>query len=253
LAPEEKLAMIEIDKILEKQRAWQAASTDNETMISAMALESLSKCADAITILSGNLRKIRYVWVSSEPIPANELEGSIRMIEAKTGLSVPKILVAFWKIIGGISFVDLEHYRHVSFWDKHKITGPQDFADGLHVDACSRGWASHICDEYEDWQNDDQQDDAEKFLLDLSPDGYHKDNISGGESYGVFAESGWKPIWQYFEWPGVAKPVTALADPPDFLSYLRTTVLECAGFPGLLGIPAFERLSNELLEDVPLF
>ena len=245
--------MIEIEKVLEKQRAWQEASTDDEAVISAMALESLSKCADAISILSGNLRKIGYVWVSSEPIPANELEGSIRLIEAKTGLAVPKILVAFWKIIGGISFVDLEKYRHVGFWEKHKIPVPEGFADGLHVDACSRGWASYICEEYEDWQDDDQQDEEEKFLLDLSPDGYHKDNISGGESYGVFAESAWKPIWQYFEWSGVGKPLTALADPPDFLSYLRTSILECAGFPALLGTPAFDSLRNELLEDVPLF
>jgi len=245
--------MIEIEKILEKQRAWQAAPTDDEAVMSAMALESLSTCAEAITILSGNLKKLGYVWVSSEPIPANELEANIRMIEAKTGLVVPKILVAFWKIIGGISFVDLERYRHVSFWRKHNIIAPQGFADGLHVYACNREWASYICDEYEDWQNDDQQDEAEQFLLDLSPDGYHKDNISGGESYCVFAESAWKPIWEFFEWSGAVKPVTALADPPDFLSYLRTTVLECAGFPGLLGIPAFDSFRIELLKDVPLF
>jgi hypothetical protein len=244
--------MIEIEKILEKQRTWQAASTDDESVISAMAVESLSKCADAITILSENLRKIGYIWVSSEPIPANELEGSIRMIEAKTGLSIPKVLIAFWRVIGDISLVDLEHYHHVRFWEKHNITAPQGFADGLHVDACSQGWASYICQEYEDWQ-DDQQDEEEQFLLDLSPDGYHKDNISGGDPYGVFAESAWKPIWQYFEWSGLVKPVTALAHPPDFLSYLRTTLLECAGFPGLLGVPAFDRLRNELLEGVPLF
>lgn len=245
--------MIEIEKILETQRTWQEASAEDEALMSRMALESLSKCADAITVLSGNLRKIGYVWVSSEPIPVNEVDGSIRMIEAQTGLSIPKILVAFWKTIGGISFVDLEHYRHAGFWHKHKITAPQGFADGLHVDACSRGWAAYLCEEYEDWQNDDQQDEAEPFLVSLSPDGYHKDNISGGEPYGVFTESAWKPIWQYFEWSGAVKPVTALADPPDFLSYVRTTVLECAGFPGLLGIPAFDRLRDELLEDVPLF
>ena len=244
--------MIEIEKILEKQRAWQAASTEDESLISVMAIESLSKCADAITILSANLRKIGYVWVSSEPIPATEVEESIQIIEEQTGLSIPKILVAFWKTIGGVSFVDLENYRHVRFWEKHKIIAPQGFADGLHVDACSRGWASYICQDYEDWQ-DEQQDEEEPFLLSLSPDGYHKDNISGGDPYGIFAESAWKPIWQYFEWSGAVKPVTALADPPDFLSYLRTTVLECAGFPGLFGIPTFDRLRNELLEGVPLF
>jgi hypothetical protein len=245
--------MIEIEKIMEKQRAWQEAQTDDETAVSAMAFESLSKCADAIVVLSRNLRKIGYVWVSSEPIPANELERNIQRIEAETGLLIPKILVGFWKIVGGISFVDLEHYRHVGFWHKHKITAPQGFSDGLHVDACSRGWASYICEEYEEWLNDDQRDEAEEFLLSLSPDSYHKDNISGGESYAVFAEPSWKPSWQYFEWSGPVKPMTALADPPDFLSYLRTAVLECAGFPGLLGNPAFDKLRNELLEDVPLF
>ena len=244
--------MIEIEKILEKQRTWQETSTDDESLMSAMALESLSICADAIAILSENLRKIGYVWVSAESIPANELERNIQSIEAKTELSVPKILVAFWRIIGGISFVDLEHYRHASFWHKHNIIASQGFADGLHVYACNRDWTSYICDDYEEWRAD-QQEEAEQFLFDLSPDGYHKDNISGGEPYGVFAESAWQPIWQYFEWSGAAKPVTALADPPDFLSYLRTTVLECAGFPGLLGIPAFDKLRNELLEGVPLF
>lgn len=244
--------MVEIEQILEKQRAWQDASTDDESVISAMALECLSKCAEAIPILSANLRKIGYVWVSSQLIPANELEGSIRMIEETTGLSVPKVLVAFWKVVGGISFVDFEHYHHVNFWHKHNITAPHGFADGLHVYACSREWASYICDEYEAWQ-EDQQDEGEPFLLELSPDGYHKDNISGGESYGVFADSAWKPIWQYFEWSGAVKPVTAFADPPDFLSYLRTTVLECAGFPGLFGTPAFGSLRSKLLEGVPLF
>jgi len=241
---------MEIEKILEKQRAWQGAA---ERALSAMAIESLSGCAGAIAILSGNLRKIGYAWVSAEPIPANELEGSIRMIEANTGIVVPKILTAFWKIVGGVSFVDLEHYRHVDFWRKRQIAGPQGYADGLHVDACSRGWAAFVCQDYEDWQEDEDHDEAEGYLLSLSPDGYHKDNISGGDSYGVFAESSWKPAWQNFEWSGAAKPVTAIADPPDFLSYLRTAVLECAGFPGLLGVPAFDRLREELLEGVPLF
>jgi hypothetical protein len=244
--------MIDIEKILEKQRAWQAASTEDEAGIKAMALESLSKCADSIAILSENLRKIGYAWVSSEPMPANELERNISIIETKTALSIPKILVAFWETVGGISFVDLERYRHVRFWHKHKITAPQGFADGLHVDACDHEWASFICQDYEDWQ-DEQQGEEKEFLLSLSPDGYHKDDISGGNPYGVFAESTWKPIWQYFKWSGAVKPVTAIVGPPDFLSYLRTTVLECAGFPGLLGIPAFESLRSKLLEDVPLF
>ncbi len=245
--------MITIEKILEKQRAWQAISADDESAIRAMASESFAKCADGLTILSENLRKIGYTWVSSESIPVHELEENIQHIEVQTGLFVPKILVEFWKRVGGLSFVDLETYQHVGFWDKHQIIAPKGFADGLHVDACNKEWAAYICQDYEDWKTYQRQDASETFLLSLSPDGFHKDNISGGMPYGVFAESSWKPIWQYFEWSGTEHPVTAFADPPDFLSYLRTTILECAGFPALLGIPAFDTIKEKLLEGVPIF
>ena len=245
--------MITIEKILEKQRAWQAASADDKSLISAIVFESLAKCADAIAILSKNLGDIGYIWVSSESIPISELEENIQRIEAKTGVSMPKVLVEFWKMIGGVSFVDLETYQHVDFWGKHQIIAPKGFADGLHVDACNKEWTAYICQDYVDWKTDQRQDESEAFLLSLSPDGFHKDNISGGTPYGVFAESSWKPIWQYFEWSGTKHPVTALADPPDFLSYLRTTILECAGFPALLGTPAFDTIKEKLLEDVPIF
>ena len=245
--------MITVEKILEKQRAWQAVSADDESVINAMASESLAKCADAIAVLSEKLRDIGYIWVSSESIPVYDLEDNIQRIEAKTGLSMPKILIEFWKIIGGISFVDLETYQHVDFWGKHRIIAPKGFADGLHIDACNNEWVAYICQDYDDWKNYRRQDETETFLLSLSPDGFHKDNISGGMPYGVLAESSWKPIWQYFEWSGTMHPVTALANPPDFVSYLRTTILECAGFPALLGIPAFDTLKENLLEGVPIF
>jgi hypothetical protein len=42
-------------------------------------------------------------------------------------------------------------------------------------------------------------------------------------------------------------------DPPDFLSYLRTTILKSAGFPGLLGVPGFDPIREALLQGVPVF
>lgn len=245
--------MITIEKILKIQRAWQEISANDEPVMHAMASDSLSKCVETIAALSANLRKIGYIWVSSESILPNELETNIQTIESTTGLSIPKILVEFWKIVGGISFIDLETYQHVDFWVKHNIIPPKGFADGLHIDPCNNEWVSYICQDYDDWKNYNRQDESEKFLVSLSPDGFHKDNISGGSPYGVFAETSWKPIWQYFEWSGRNHPVTALTDPPDFLSYLRTTLLECAGFPALLGVPAFDKLKEKLLEGVPIF
>jgi len=245
--------MITIDKVLENQRAWQALSADDESAVRAMALGSLSKCADAVAALSENLRNMDYIWISSEHIPADALERNIEAIETTTGLSIPKILLGFWESIGGISLVDLKDYRHRRFWDENKIVAPNGFSDGLHIYACDDKWTSFICQDYAEWKDDETRDKAEDFLLSLSPDGYHKDNISGGAPYGISTESAWKPIWRNFEWSGMAHPVTALENPPDFLSYLRTAILECAGFPALLGVPAFDRIREKLLQGVPIF
>jgi len=242
-----------LDEIIENQRAWQALSADDETTTSVIALESLSKCADAIDVLSENLRNIGYVWVSSEKISAITLERNVQIIETKTGLSIPKILIGFWKLIGGVSFIDLENYRHTDFWKDKKIITQSGFADGLHIEACNDEWTSFVCDEYIDWKEYFTPGESEGFVLSLSPDGYHKDNISGGAPYGVSVESAWKPIWQNFEWSGEMQPITALASPLDFLSYLRTTILECAGFPALLGIPTFESIKGRLLQGIPIF
>lgn len=127
------------------------------------------------------------------------------------------------------------------------------FCDGLVVEPCSREWVDFICGDFRDWPENWPEATPEPFILSLSPDGYHKDNISGGASYGLFLGESWKPTWQYFEWPGARRPLSAPPGPPDFLAYLRTTVLECAGFPGLLGLPAFEAFRGRLLQGLPYF
>jgi hypothetical protein len=245
--------MTTIDKILKNQRAWQAVSPYDESVVSAIAIESLSKCADAVVVLSENLKNIGYHWISSERVPINVLEKNVQTIELKTGLSIPKVLIKFWELIGGISFVDLENYRHVEFWNKNHIIPPKGFTDGLHISACNCEWVSFVCQDYDDWKDSFNQNASENFLLSLSPDGFHKDNISGGMPYGVFTESSWKPVWRYFEWSSRIDPVTALVNPPDILSYLRTAILECAGFPALLGEPAFYPIKEKLLQGVPIF
>ena len=245
--------MIAIDQILEKQQAWLKSPYDNEAIVKAMALDSLSRCADSLAVLGLNLKAFGYSWISSEQIPARFLRANIQTIETKTGISIPEILVAFWEKVGGISFVDLKDYRHVGFWEQQGITLPKGFADGLHIDPCNSEWTSSVSQDFADWQDYSAQGQSESFLISLSPDGYHKDKISGGSPYGVIADSSWKPIWQNFEWSGTSYPVSALANPPDFLSYLRTAILECAGFPALLGDPAFHPIKEKLLQGVPLF
>lgn len=245
--------MIEIDKILDAQIKWQAASIQGGAAARDTAIESLVKCADAIAVLEGNLKEIGYGWADVERIPAEVLERNVSTIEKTIGSPVPQILVMFWEKVGGVSLVDLENYQHVDFWKEQKIIAPGHFCDGLHVDPCNHEWAAFLCGDFFDWKEYSAQDESDRFLLELSPDGYHKDNISGGAAYGVYAESSWKPIWQNFVWTGAQTPVTALASPPDFLSYLRTTVLECAGFPAFLGSLGFDPIRERLLRGVPVF
>lgn len=217
------------------------------------AEDALSRCSEAITVLGDNLRELGYVWISQDSLSSEALQNNLWKIQTATGLLVPRCIALFWEKIGGFSLVDLKHYRHVDFWQAHKIIGKSYFCDGVHIDACNDEWAAFICSDYADWQEFSGENGSEQFLFCLSPDGFHKDNISGGESYGVYEDSNWKPTWQNFVWSGYGRPITALADPPDFLSYLRTALLECAGFPGFFGLPTFEPIKEHILQGVPVF
>jgi hypothetical protein len=245
--------MNNLEDVLQLQKQWNSFLPDEGPMLRASALDSLSKCAEAIATLSENLRKTGYLWISVAKIPTDELEKNIQTIETVTGASIPMILIEFWRTIGDVSFIDLENYEHAGFWEENSIHPKNGFADGIYIDACNDAWTSSICDEARDWKSNIGSGVSDAFILSLSPDGYHKDNISGGSPYGVYLEPTWKPTWLNFEWSGEKKPVTALSNPPDFLSYLRTAILECAGFPGLLGSPDFEPIKQSLLRGVPLF
>jgi hypothetical protein len=47
--------------------------------------------------------------------------------------------------------------------------------------------------------------------------------------------------------------MSAPEGPPTFVEYLRTSILECAGFPGFFGVPEFEPVRLELLDGLPYF
>jgi hypothetical protein len=245
--------MIEIDKILSIQRTWREVPDGDEASAAKLAVEAFSRCSETISILQENLAAIGYPWVEIEPISSEMVEKNVLTIHNQTGLDIPEILVAFWKLVGGVSFVDLESYEHVEFWKEHGIVSPSGFCDGLHVDPGNDDWAAFSFEDFHDWIEFAHSDDPADFLISLSPDGFHKDNISGGAPYGIYAGSNWKPVWENFIWSGARRPVTALTEPPDFLSYLRTTILECAGFPAFSGVAEFEPLKQKLLRGVPVF
>ncbi len=71
--------------------------------------------------------------------------------------------------------------------------------------------------------------------------------------YTIGNSSEWTPEWENFEWSGLHAPVTAPVGKLDFVSYLRTSILECGGFPGFFGNPAFESIRQEFTRDMDPF
>jgi|GEM_PF-2535710 len=210
--------------ILSAQRSWLAT----DTALEQVAVEALRGCRRAVTVLGANLQKIGY------PITEFFIPSPPMLLQRMERIEGVPMLKQFWIIIGGIQFVDIERHAHVDFWRQRGVDAL--FCDGLYVSTC----------------DEDCLDGLEDDELVISPDGYHKDGISGGGPYSVVADDSWTPALEGFSWSGFAVPKSAL-EPLDFLGYLRTSILECAGFPGLLGDPAFEVLRPQLLAYVPLF
>lgn len=244
---------MDLAKVAEAQRAWQQAAAAGGITAERAAAEAWARCGDSVAALARNLKIIGYPCIELVQPCASNLDQRLQEVEEATGIAIPLVVKALWRTVGGLSLVDLEAYKHVGFWEDQGVFGPEGYCDGVYVDACTDQWVDFISQESLDWGDSDDQDSELPFLISLSPDGYHKDNISGGESYGVYPGATWAPVWENFAWSGNVRPKTAPPDPPDFLAYLRTALLECAGFPALLGVEEFQEVKEHLLKGVPIF
>ncbi len=204
---------------------------------------------DSLEALARNLAAIGYP-LPPDPLPRMKPRGLRALRDAD--IPIPPMLLTFWEEVGGVAFVDIVEYRHTEFLSRTELYGRASFCDGLYLDYPGEpGWTEHVVRAWDDWLSQSWTDEAD-FVIDVSPDGHHKDDISGGPAYGVAARADGDAKLLHFDWPSVWTPKSA-EHPPDLLSYLRTTVLECAGFPGLYGQRAFEDTRLRLLEGVPTF
>jgi len=241
--------MASIEQILVCRQRWLDAVSSGQP-VAALVEDTLSGCRDAVVCLGRQLTDLGYpVSTILLPSPAN-LDERVARIEAQTGVPVPKLIHQFWRIVGGISLVDLRQYKHVAFWDDLAIHGAHQFCDGVYVDVCDDDWLTYTA---EDFSNYAEDEDEQSFLYSLAPDGYHKDDISGGPPYALGRGSDWAPTWENFTWSGYRRPDTAVPDPTDFVSYLRTALLECAGFPAFFGHPKFEGIRQDMVRELKVF
>ena len=247
--------MIDVKQIKNAQEAWRLAVSAGEDSGKQSAKEAIVGCRNALIVLTNNLKQMDYPVKTYSTPCSRGLDARLNSIEKATGAVIPPVLKLFWRTIGGVSLVDLENYAHNAFWEEQGVYNKVRFSDGLYIEALSKDWAEYMIETFRDWQENSAEYGAETepFLIDLSPDGYHKDDISGGPAYGILPGAKWNPMLENFAWAGPKRPETAPDDPCDFLSYLRTTILDCAGFPGFYGVPEFEPIKARLLAGVPVF
>ena len=242
------------DAILAAQQSWRLTARAGEPEARPAAERAFTTMSEAIDVLSGNLAALGYPPFAGR-IPASPgLTRRMRKIESRLHRQVPPALKVFWHIVGGVSFLDLDGYAHVRFWQERGLGGEQVCCDGLYVDACDDDWFDCILDELDARRKTTADKDAiEPFELPLAPDWLHKDNLSGGQPYALAPSDDWLAPLRNFRWSGSKRPHSAPANRCDLMSYLRTAILECAGFPGLFGREQFEPIRQQLLVDVPIF
>lgn len=244
---------MDLAKVAEAQRAWRQVAAAGGITAERAAAEAWARCGDSIAALARNLGQIGYPCTRLVQPCAPNLDQRVQEVEEAIGSAIPPVVKALWRTVGGLSLVDLGTYEHVEFWEDQGVFGPEGYCDGVYVDACTAEWADFISEELLEREYSADEESEFPFLISLSPDGYHKDNVSGGAPYGVYSGVTWVPVWENFAWSGYVRPETAPPDPPDFLAYVLTALLECAGFPALLGADGFQEVKERLLEGVPIF
>lgn len=238
-------------KIIEAHQRWLndiAAGDDTARAATRLALQGF---VQAVNKIGHGLQGMGYPvdqWIT----PCGpDLAQQVAATERALGIHVPTVLVEFWRVVGALSLIDLGEYAHVAFWEDQGVKA--DYCDGVHIDGWVDDFDDYLSDDHEEWLDGRQDNDDEMYVIPLAPDGYHKDNISGGSPLGVsIGGSDWTPEWCNFSW-GPQRPESAPAESLDFMGYLRTALLECAGFPGLYGDPAFEPVRQKLLQEVQVF
>lgn len=206
---------------------------DQQQEAKAVADVLMRRVRDNCTALVERLRAIGYDFSlycdptenggPSDPLtpPDAALLADAAAVSARVG-ACPVTLDAFWRQVGGVALTG----THPDF---------PDMLDPLVV------YPPAVVLEELRWIDASEADVSAE--LPLSPDDYHKDNVSGGEAYCVaLPQRGFDFILLHARDPA-----------PRFVPYLRRVILECGGFSALSDDPVvakrlpLDRLTRDLL------
>ena len=183
----------------------------------AVARETMRRAGGNVDRIIRRLRDIGYrfehapvsEWVPNLAVhvpPAPDAGERIAHLEATAGM-LPLSLRAWYEEVGSVSLMG----RHPD-WDPHAYPDPL-VVEGLE------GWEF----EYECWQDAQEQDPEYPypFPLPIAPDALHKQNVSGGEPYGIDLPCAGADASLLFLWQ----------EETTFVEYLRIC-FQWGGFPG---------------------
>jgi hypothetical protein len=192
----------------------------------AVAAETMRRVRRNCECLISRLRALGYTFgtfpdgsrrsSTLEPLvpPSDAMRADCSELEAQAG-PLPLSLVAFWQQVGAVDLVG----SHPSW---------PDGLDPLVVDP-PEGALSFLFDE----EASEGEPEGGRWFVGLAPDDLHKDNVSGGDPYGLRLPEPSADFRLLYERHGLL-----------FVPYLRLAILRWGGLPGLEGRTiAFEPLS----------
>ena len=99
--------------------------------------QSLETCRLVAIELGNRLAEIGYPVHPIVGKPNTNAALYMDRIEARCGVPIPYVLRRFWEVIGELSFVDLNSYQHVDFWNEQAVMAAWGYCVGVYVEACN--------------------------------------------------------------------------------------------------------------------
>jgi len=177
----------------------------------AVATETMERVQINVERIIERLQNLNYEFTYPSEIyfpPSPDIEQKIEEL-AKLAGPIPMSVRFFYKMIGSVNLTG-----------KHKSFFPEDYPDPLVIEP----FPYFLDYEFPEWKQEMESRPAkerEKFRMDMSPDYYHKANVSGGLPYAIELPN-----------PAVDAPFIEEWHKTTFIDYLRTT-FQWGGFPGL--------------------
>jgi len=208
----------EFEQVWDELRALGSAVREEPhyTQAREVAAETMDRVRRNCELIVARLQYLGYVfgtypdgttgYYTEGPLvaPSESTRAGISELEAQTG-ALPLSLVAFWEKVGSVDLVGM-HLEWPDGLDPLVVIPPEG--------------ALALLDE----EDTDEDIAAAGCFAGLAPDDLHKDNVSGGDPYGVVL-------------PDPSADFVFLNERHNlpFVSYLRTAILQWGGFPGLDG------------------